>query len=80
MPSFLLVHGIQIEEDIKEQFAHIGVPHPQHRRHYIYRTPNLMDLVHEVPSDLPPVEETDTDAVMSLKEEIEKWRRDNDLE
>jgi len=37
-------------------------------------------MVHEVRSDVPPVEDTDTDAVISLKEEIEKYRRDNGVE
>lgn len=75
MPSFLLVHGHQ-----ELSFAHIGVPHPVHQRDYIYSTPNLLNLPHEVPSDLPPVEDTDTEEVMSLKAEIDKWRRDNGYE
>ena len=75
LPSFLFVHGYQ-----ELAFAHLGVPHSNHRRAYIYQTSNLMDLPHEITSDVPPVEETDTEAVMSLKEEIEKWRRDNGYE
>jgi hypothetical protein len=75
LPSFLLVHGHQ-----ELGFAHIGVPDPVHQRDYIYRTPNLLNLPHEVPSDLPPVEETDTEEVMSLKAEIDKWRHDNGYE
>jgi len=27
--------------------------------------------------DQPPIEDTDIDATMTLKDEIEKWRRDN---
>ena len=80
LPSFLLVHGKQVRDVQEYEFAHLGVPHPQHTRHYIYRTPNLMEMIHEVPSEVPPVEDTDTDAVMTLKEEIEKWRRDNGVE
>ncbi|MFL1463452.1 hypothetical protein ACI6QG_14700 [Roseococcus sp. DSY-14] len=72
LPTFLLVHGYQNLE-----FAHFGVPHPLHKRDYIYRTPNLMLLPHEVPEEVPPVEQTDTEAVMTLKADIEKWRRDN---
>lgn len=75
LPSFLLLHGYQ-----ELGFAHIGVPHPVHRRDYIYRTPNLLNLPHEVTSDLPPVEDTDTEEVMTLKAEIDKWRRDNGYE
>jgi hypothetical protein len=77
LPSFLLIHGKAVCGKMENEFAHIGVPHPVHSRDYVYRTPNLMDMVHDVSSDLPPVEDTDTDAVLSLKEEIEKWRRDN---
>lgn len=77
LPSFLLVHGRAVRGEMESEFAHIGIPHPIHSRDYIYKTPNLMSMVHEVRSDLPPVEDTDTDAVLSLKEEIEKWRRDN---
>ncbi|MFO1128453.1 MAG: hypothetical protein U1E66_08520 [Rhodospirillales bacterium] len=72
LPSFLLIHGGETES----AFAHIAVPHPI-SRDYIYKTPNLMDMVHDASSDLPPVENTDTDAVVDLKDEIEKWRRKN---
>ncbi|MBN9562856.1 MAG: hypothetical protein J0H14_19340 [Alphaproteobacteria bacterium] len=77
LPSFLLVHGRIMQADLQEDFAHIGIPHPVHKRNYIYRTPNLMTLPHVEESDVPPVEDTDWEAVLSLKEEIEKWRRDN---
>jgi hypothetical protein len=80
LPSFLLVHGTASKGDLVQEFAHIGVPHPEHHRKYIYRTANIMDLPHEVHSDVPPVEDTDDDAVMSMKEDIEKWRRDNGFE
>jgi hypothetical protein len=75
LPSFLLIHGYQ-----ELTFAHIGVPHPMHRRDYSYKTPNLLDLPHEIPSGLPPVEDTETEEVMSLKAEIDQWRRDNGYE
>lgn len=72
LPHFLLVHGYQ-----ELNFSYLGVPHALHKRDYIYRTPNLMMLPHEVPVDAPAVEETEFDAAMTLKEEIEKWRRDH---
>jgi hypothetical protein len=75
LPSFLLVHGHR-----ELAFAQIGVPHPIHRRDYIYKTPNLLNLPHEIPSDLPPVEDTEAEEVMSLKAEIDQWRRDNGYE
>jgi hypothetical protein len=77
LPSFLLIHGKVVRGDLEHEFAHIGAPDPIHSRDYIYKTPNLMDLIHDATSDLPPVEDTDTDALISLKEGIEKWRRDN---
>jgi len=80
LPSFLLIHGRMTRGDIEEDFAHIGAPHPVHSRDYIYKTPNLMNMVHEVRSDVPPVEDTDSAAVISMKEGIEKWRRDNGFE
>ena len=77
VPTFLLVHGRAERHEIESEFAHIGVPHPDHQRDWIYRSKNIMELMQVVESDLLPVEETDVDAVLSIKEEIEKWRRDN---
>lgn len=77
LPHFLLIHGHQ-----SLAFAHLAVPHSQHKRNYRYRSPNLMRLPHEVPQSVPAVEDTDADfeARELLKEEIEKWRRDNGAE
>jgi len=86
LPSFLLVHGRQVREDLEYEFAHLGVPNPVHKRNYIYQTGNLMEMAHTVEAEVPPVEQTDAEAavslkeVESLKEEIEKWRRDNGID
>lgn len=72
IPHILLVHGYQ---DLA--FAHLGIPNREQKRGYITQTGNLMKMPFEVKSDLPPVEDTDIEAVVSLKEEIDKWRRDN---
>lgn len=72
IPHILLVHGYQTLD-----FAQLGIPNESHRRGYIARTTNLLLVPHGVRSDLPPIEDTDIEAVMSLKEEIDKWRRDN---
>jgi hypothetical protein len=72
VPHILLVHGHQ-----QPRFAHLGLPNARHDMGYIYRTPNLMNMPHEVPAPMPPVEQTDIEAVVTLKEEIEKWRRDH---
>lgn len=80
VPSFLLVHGRAERGELENEFAHIGVPHPDHKRDWIYRTNNIMAMVQTVDDELPPVEETDADAIITIKEEIEKWRRDNGTE
>jgi hypothetical protein len=72
LPHFLLIHGHQ-----ELNFAHLAVPHSIHRRDWIYRTPNLLNIPHSIPAELPPTETTDFEATMTLKEEIEKWRRDH---
>jgi hypothetical protein len=72
LPHFLLVHGHQ-----ELTFAHLAVPHSQHHRDYIYRTSNLMNMPHEVPQEEPPVEETELELVMRLKDEIEKRMKEN---
>lgn len=77
VPAFILIHGKIVRGDMEREFAHIGVPHPEHKRDWIYRTKNIIEMAHVVEDDLPPVEETDIDLVLSVKEEIERWRRDN---
>jgi hypothetical protein len=73
VPYFLLIHGHH-----GLNFAHLAVPHSVHRRDWIYRTPNLLNLPHPVRADVPPPESTDFEATMMLKEEIERWRKDHD--
>ena len=72
LPHIILAHGHQTLS-----FAQLGIPNEDHSHGYIYRTPNLMLMPHEVVTPEPPPEDTDIEAVMTLKEEIEKWRRDN---
>lgn len=71
VPGFVLVHGHK-----QLDFAHLGMAHPRKRR-WLYRTPNLMKMPHAIEDDLPPVEATDEEAILTLKHEIEKWRRDS---
>jgi hypothetical protein len=71
-PHVLLVHGYQ-----GLNFAHFGLPKEDQQRGYHYRSPNLMLMPHVVTSPEPPPEDTDIEAVITLKEEIDKWRRDN---
>ena len=77
MPAFLLIHGRVERGDMESEFAHVGVPHPDHKRDWIYRTTNMMNMVQPVESELAPVEETEVEAILTIKEEIEKWQRDN---
>lgn len=72
LPHFLLLHGYQ-----SLRFAHVTVPHENHRDGFIYRSQNLMLTPHEVPAPFPPAENTDHEAILSLKEEIEKWQKDH---
>jgi hypothetical protein len=71
MPGFLLVHGHKTLD-----FANVGMAHPKKRR-WLYRTGNLMLTPHEFIDDLPPVEAEDEEAILTLKQEIQKWSRDN---
>jgi hypothetical protein len=72
LPHFLIIHGHS-----ELAFAHLAVPHSEHRRDWIYMTPNLLHMPHPVRSDVPPQESTDFEATMVLKEEIERWCKDH---
>jgi len=72
LPHILLTHVYQTLN-----FAFLGFPDENHKRGYIFRTSNLLRMPHGVRPDVPPAENTDIDAVMSLKEEIDRWRKDN---
>lgn len=71
-PHILLVHGYQ-----ELNFAHLGIPRGEHHKGYHYRSPNLMLMPHLVSTPEPPPEETDIEAILTLKDEIDRWRRDN---
>ena len=75
LPHLLIVHGHQTLN-----FAHIAIPSSESKSEYAWRSLNLMKLPHEVVSDAPPPEDTDydLDELELLKEDIDKWRRDND--
>lgn len=77
LPHFLLIHGHQTLD-----FAHLAVPSHVSKTRYSWRSTNLMNLPHEITSDKPATENTDSalDDLQLLKEDIEKWRRDNDDE
>lgn len=74
LPHFLLIHGHQTLD-----FAHIAMPSHLSKTRYSWRSSNLMRLPHEIASDKPATEDTDSalDDLQLLKEDIEKWRRDN---
>lgn len=71
-PHILLIHGHQ-----GLNFAHLGMPNEDHRKGYQFRTNNLLLMPHAVEEPEHPLEDTDVEAVMTLKDEIDKWRRDN---
>jgi hypothetical protein len=72
LPHVLLLHGHQ-----ELHFAHLGLPRGAHQDGFHYQTPNLMLTPHAVVQPELPVEDTDYEAVMTLKEEIDRWRKDN---
>lgn len=75
VPHFLVVHGHQ-----QLNFTHLGVPSATSKVKWSWLSQNLMTLPHAMPSDdRPPPEDTDTDfsSINLLKEELEKWMRDN---
>jgi hypothetical protein len=73
-PHFLIVHGHQ-----DFNFAHIGVPSSASRRKWAWRSQNLLNLPHEIVPEGPSAEDTDVDldGLNLLKEDIERWRREN---
>ncbi|WP_374371625.1 hypothetical protein [Dongia sp.] len=72
VPHVLLLHGHQMLS-----FAHLAMPKGEHQSGFHYRSKNLMTMPHAVLEPETPVEDTDIEAVLELKEEIDKWRRDN---
>lgn len=73
VPSIILSHGHQ---DLS--FLQFGVPDALHHRRYVYRTENLLLLPHAVANDTAAVENTAfDDDLMTLKEGIDKWRKDH---
>lgn len=72
IPHILLLHGYQ-----KLDFAHLAIPEPLHWQGFQHKSPNLMQMAHAVAETELPMEDTDVEAVMTIKEEIDKWRRDN---
>jgi hypothetical protein len=77
LPHLLLVHGYH-----QLDFIRIGMPSPHAADFgYIYQTPNLLLEPQIVDDQLPPPEGTDAQVeVELLKEELRKWRRDNEGE
>lgn len=72
LPHILLLHGHKSLD-----FAHLAIPEPMHWAGFQHKTSNLMLMAHAVPEPEVPMEDTDIEAVMTIKEEIDRWRRDN---
>lgn len=73
-PRFILVHGYQ-----NLNFAHFGAPSSASKTQWSWLSQNLMRLPHELPSEGPDTENTDInlDELNLLKEDIERWMKDN---
>jgi hypothetical protein len=75
LPHLILVHGYH-----NLDFIHLGLPHPNAgRAGYIYQSQNLLLMPHVIASDLPVPEAPDANPEIELlKEQLKKWRRDNE--
>lgn len=73
-PHFILVHGYQ-----QLSYAHFGVPSALSDTKWAWLSRNFMKLPHQMAAEGPAPEDTDVDldALNLLKEDIERWRRDN---
>ncbi len=72
LPHALILHGHR-----EPHFAHLAMPRAVHSHGFLYRSPNLMLMPHEVLAEEPQMEQTDAEAVITLKLEIDRWRRDH---
>lgn len=72
LPHVLLLHGHQTLN-----FAHLAMPKGSHSAGFHYKSANLMHMPHAVAELETAVEDTDFEAVLELKEEIDKWRKDH---
>lgn len=72
IPHVLLLHGHQTLG-----FAHLAIPKGAHAAGYHYKSGNLLLMPHAVTAPEAPVEDTDIEAVIELKEEIDRWRKDH---
>jgi hypothetical protein len=75
LPHILLVHGHQSLD-----FSYLGIPSAYSKTKYEWLSNNLMNMPHEIASELPPSEDTDSslDGLELLKEDIARWERDKD--
>lgn len=74
LPHILLLHGYWDPE-----FAHLAIPRADCDKDFSFRTENLFNLPHAISEEGPAPEgpDDDIDAVLQLKEDIDRWRRDN---
>lgn len=75
-PHFLLIHGREV---VAPKFAHFGLPSAKPRKQWEWLSDNLMNFPHIVAAREPSIEDTESDfeEIEILKEEIERWRKDN---
>lgn len=75
LPHILLVHGGKHPD-----FAHLGIPNPNHKKGYLYYSDNLMLRPHIILDERVPMEDTDyaDEDLMQLKQELDKWVKDNE--
>ncbi|KDA02596.1 hypothetical protein [Hyphomonas oceanitis] len=73
LPHILLLHGYW-----NDGFAHLAIPRADCNYDFSYRTENLFNLPHASSEAGPPPEgpDGDFDAIELLKEDIDRWRKD----
>ena len=72
LPHLIITHGYQ-----QLNFIRIGMPHPEDKTAWLGSTPNILDELREVSSELAPPEAVDIEPVLTIKSELKKRAEGN---
>ncbi|AHB11049.1 hypothetical protein [Zymomonas mobilis] len=75
LPHILLLHGNK-KGTQELAFLHLAIPDSDNQYGLKYKTPNLLKMPHLIQSDEVPIEDTDMEALITLKKEIDRRLRD----
>ncbi len=73
LPHLILTHGHQ-----QLNFITIAMPHPEDKNAWLASTPNLLNELREVSSELAPPEAVDVQPMLTIKSELTKRLKAND--